>query len=269
MVLYKRHIRLYAQKHLMRYFLYIAYIGRAYSGWQVQQNALSVQQVVQETLSSILATDITILGSSRTDKGVHAKQQVAHFDLTQPIDPKNLMYRLNMVLPADISITAIRPVVDDAHARFDAFYRTYEYTIVTHKDPFYRHMAVWLHGLPTLELLNQAASLFRIKADFEFFSKVTYSVKTFVCDIKEASWLPLENKVVFRIRADRFLRGMVRTIVGTILKVATGKMSLDSLQKLIVSKPAVRPVLTLVPPHGLTLTAIDYPEALFLKEHAL
>ncbi|ROT47069.1 tRNA pseudouridine(38-40) synthase TruA [Candidatus Cardinium hertigii] len=251
----------------MRYFIYLSYFGKAYSGWQIQQNALSVQQVVQEVLSSLLSTEVFILGSSRTDKGVHAKQQVAHFDVMQPIDLANLKYRLNRVLPADMGITAICPVVDGAHARFDASYRIYEYTIISHKDPFDRHTAFWLGHLPPLELLNQAAALFRIQADFEFFSKSSNQAKTFVCTIQESYWLQLGDKIVFRIQADRFLRGMVRAIVSAILKVGSGKMCLDTLKKLIVKKPTERPGLTLVPPHGLTLVAVGYPEALFLKKN--
>ncbi|MDD9140181.1 MAG: tRNA pseudouridine(38-40) synthase TruA, partial [Candidatus Cardinium sp.] len=123
-------------------------------------------------------------GSSRTDKGVHAQQQVAHFDTIQPIDVANLMYRLNRMLPVDISITAIRPVQDNAHARFDACYRTYAYTLMLHKHPCYHATAVWVHRLPPLPLLNQIASLFCVQTDFEFFSKVAHQVKTFVCTIE-------------------------------------------------------------------------------------
>jgi tRNA pseudouridine38-40 synthase len=252
----------------MRYFIYLSYIGKAYSGWQIQNNALSVQQVVQEVLSKVLSTEIFILGSSRTDKGVHAKQQVAHFDAEEAIDLSNLTYRCNMVLPADISVSAIRPVIDGAHARFDALYRVYEYMIIAHKDPFYRHTAAWMRHLPPLELLNQAASLFYTKANFEFFSKVTNQIKSFVCDIQEVAWLHVDDKIVFRIKADRFLRGMVRTVVGFILKVGMGKMSLAALQQLILVKPIARPVLTLAPSHGLSLVEVGYPKRLFLQEHA-
>ncbi|TSJ80956.1 MAG: tRNA pseudouridine(38-40) synthase TruA [Candidatus Cardinium sp.] len=252
----------------MRYFIYIAYLGKAYSGWQVQRNALAVQQVVEEALGRLLPTAVAISGSSRTDKGVHARQQVAHFDLIGPIDPADVSYRLNRILPSDISITAIRPVVDGAHARLDACYRSYAYTIITQKDPFYRDSAVWLCHVPPLALLNQIAALFVIQADFEFFSKTTDATKSFVCNIKEAFWLQIDQKIVFHIKADRFLRGMVRTIVGTILKAATGKMDITALAQLIRQKPAVRPVLTLMPPHGLTLVEVGYPEALFIKENA-
>ncbi|CAH2559877.1 tRNA pseudouridine synthase A [Cardinium endosymbiont of Oedothorax gibbosus] len=252
----------------MRYFIYISYFGKAYSGWQIQKNAVSVQQVVEEALGKLLSTSIAISGSSRTDKGVHAAQQVAHFDLITPIDPAHLTYRLNRILPSDISITAIRPVVEGAHARFDACYRRYAYTIVTQKDPFYRDKSVWMRCVPPLPLLNQISALFSIQADFEFFSKITDSTRHFVCKVEEASWLQMDHKLVFYIQADRFLRGMVRTIVRTILAVATGKMDLATLVQLIRQKPRVRPMLTLMPPHGLTLVEIGYPETLFIQENA-
>ncbi|TDG95560.1 tRNA pseudouridine(38-40) synthase TruA [Cardinium endosymbiont of Culicoides punctatus] len=249
----------------MRYFIYVSYIGRVYSGWQIQKNAISVQGILQELLSKILSEPIHLYGSGRTDKGVHAKQQVAHFDVTPTLDTSNLLYRLNRMLPSDISITTIRPVVDDAHARFDASYRIYEYTINVNKDPFCGYTASWLHHLPPLELLNQAAALFCLKTDFEFFSKITHQVQHFVCDIQEAAWVQKGSQLVFRIKADRFLYGMVRTIVSTMLKVGTGKMSLSVLKKMILEKPLKRPIITLAPPHGLTLVEVGYPEVLFLE----
>ncbi len=247
----------------MRYFIYISYFGKAYSGWQIQKNALAVQQVIENTLSKLLSRTVAVLGSSRTDKGVHATQQVAHFDLVTPVDLSDLIYKLNRVLPSDISVTAIRPVVDGAHARFDTCYRRYAYTIVTHKNPFYREQAVWLRCMPPLDLLNQIAALFCAKADFEFFSKVTDATKHFVCNVEKAYWMQADQKIVFHIQANRFLRGMVRTIVATILKVATGKMDIATLAQRIIQKPTLRPMLTLMPPHGLTLVEVGYPESLF------
>lgn len=251
----------------MRYFIYISYFGKTYSGWQVQKNAVSVQQVVEAALGKLLSTTMAVSGSSRTDKGVHAAQQVAHFDLITRVDLVDLIYRLNRILPSDISITAIRPVVDGAHARFDACYRRYTYTITMQKDPLYKGHAIWLYRIPPLALLNQIAALFCIQSDFEFFSKKTNTAKTFVCNIQEAFWVQMDQKIVFHIKADRFLRGMVRAIVGTILKVASGKMDLATLKQLVRQKPKVRPMLTLMPPHGLTLVEIGYPETLFIKEN--
>ncbi|WP_342265078.1 tRNA pseudouridine(38-40) synthase TruA [Cardinium endosymbiont of Philonthus spinipes] len=249
----------------MRYFIYISYFGKAYSGWQIQKNAVAVQQVIEMALGKLLATAVVVSGSSRTDKGVHAVQQVAHFDLVTPIDPTHLAYKMNRILPSDISISAIRPVIADAHARFDASHRKYAYTIVTEKDPFYRDKAVWLRRMPPLTLLNQIAAMFTGKADFEFFSKVTDATKGFMCNVEEAFWLQTDYKVVFYIKANRFLRGMVRAIVGMILKVATGQMDVTTLTQLIRHKPEVRPTLTLMPPHGLTLMEVGYPEALFIQ----
>ncbi|WP_243518232.1 tRNA pseudouridine(38-40) synthase TruA [Candidatus Cardinium sp. cBcalN1] len=253
----------------MRYFIYIAYLGKAYSGWQVQKNALAVQQVVEEALGKVLSMPITISGSSRTDKGVHAQQQVAHFDLIRAIDPSDLIYRLNRILPSDISITAIRPVIDGAHARFDASYRTYHYTIVIKKNPFYKDHALWLCRMPPLVLLNEITTLFCLTTDFEFFSKKAdtdfqKNAHGFVCDVKEANWLQIDQSVIFQIKANRFLRGMVRVIVSTILKVAIGKMDLAALAGLIREKPPIRPILSLMPAHGLTLMEVGYPETLFI-----
>ncbi|MGI2298803.1 tRNA pseudouridine(38-40) synthase TruA [Candidatus Cardinium hertigii] len=253
----------------MRYFIYLSYFGKAYSGWQVQKNGPSVQQVVERAMGKLLSTNIAISGSSRTDKGVHALQQVAHFDHIPPIDLADLTYRLNRVLPSDISITTIRPVVADAHARFDACYRRYAYTIVTQKDPFYRDRSVWLRRMPPLGLLNQLADLFCLESDFEFFSKKTDGVKTFVCHIEEVCWLQMDDKIIFQIQANRFLRGMVRTIVGTILKVATGKMDIATLKQLIRQKPRLRPTLALMPAEGLTLVEVGYPERLFIQTNGL
>ncbi|MCT4696772.1 MAG: tRNA pseudouridine(38-40) synthase TruA [Candidatus Cardinium sp.] len=251
----------------MRYFIYISYLGKGYSGWQIQKNGYTVQQVIEEALGKLLSRTITISGSSRTDKGVHATQQVAHFDSITPIDPVHLTYRLNSVLPSDISITAIRPVVEAAHARFDACHRRYAYTIITHKDPFYRDRAVWLRRTPPLGLLNQIAALFSVQADFEFFSKTTDATRGFICNIEEAAWVAIDDKIVFYIQANRFLRGMVRTIVGTILKVATGKMDSATVAELIQKKPNTRPILTLMPAHGLTLVEVGYPPSLFVQQN--
>ena len=250
----------------MRYFIYISYLGKAYSGWQCQKNAVSIQQIVEDSLSKLLSSPISIYGSSRTDKGVHAQQQVAHFDLNHSpgIALPHCIYKLNSILPKDISVAAIRPVIDEAHARFDACYRVYSYTIIRKKHPFYTDTAVWIYNLPPLDLLNQIAAFFCIKADFEYFSKVNKQVDTFVCDIQEAAWSQIGDKILFRIKANRFLRGMVRTIVGAILKVAMQKMALLDLQQWIKEKPVVRPILTLAPAHGLSLVEVGYPEKLFL-----
>lgn len=249
----------------MRYFIYLAYLGEAYSGWQIQKNALSVQQIVQEALSKVLSIQVTIWGSGRTDKGVHASNQVAHFDLEKKIpNAPHLLYALNRILPSDVSITAIRPVVPHAHARFDALYRVYEYTLVGTKNPFYKQVAVWTDPLPPLALLNQLAAFFCASADFEYLSKVNKQLQNFSCTVQEATWSQVEDRIVFRIKSNRFLRGMVRVLVGIMLKVGKGKLAWETAQQWMLTKPMERPILPLAPPHGLSLVEVAYPENIFL-----
>lgn len=248
----------------MRYFIYISYLGKAYSGWQIQKNGLAVQQVIEEALGKVLAKPTPISGSSRTDKGVHAAQQVAHFDCTTFINFSDFIYRMNRILPSDITIKAIRRVVDDAHARFDACYRKYAYTIIKQKNPFYKDQAIWLNQMPPLTLLNTIASLFCVETDFEFFSKKTDIMNNFICNITHAGWSEIDQKLVFHITANRFLRGMVRAIVSIMLKVANNKMDLRELAQRIKVKSNIRPVLTLMPPNGLVLMEVGYPVRLFI-----
>ena len=249
----------------MRYFIYISYVGQAYSGWQIQNNARSIQQTIQDTLGKILSCNISIVGSSRTDKGVHAKQQVAHVDIAKPINIPCLIYKLNRMLPADISILSMRPVLDNAHARFNALYRSYEYSLTTEKDPFHYHNTTWFYNLPSLELLNEISAFFCRKADFSYFSKINHQTKTSLCHIQKATWSQVDNKIVFYIKSDRFLHGMVRMIVSSILKVGMGKISFTTLQKWMQPNTTIRPHLTLAPPGGLTLTEVSYPDYLFCR----
>jgi len=249
---------------MMRYFIYISYLGTSYSGWQIQNNAISIQQVVQHALRKVLGTPLlSIVGSSRTEKGVHAKQQVAHFDVDDPIDTAQLTYASNRILPSDVSIHKICPVIDQAHARFDALYRVYEYTILDQKDPFYKDTSIWMGHLPSLDVLNQIATQFCIEADFEYFSKVNKQADNFVCTIEEAVWSYEEGKTLFRIKSNRFLRGMVRAIVAIMLKVGMGKMDMLTLQKMVAKTQRVP--LPLVPACGLTLVEVGFSENLFIK----
>lgn len=251
----------------MRYFLYLAYMGKAYSGWQIQKNAHSVQQVVEEVLSRLFQEKIVLVGSSRTDRGVHAKQQVAHVDLLPCICLANLAYRLNRMLPADIAVEAIRPVAQDAHARFHASYRKYAYTIRAHKNPRYMDSTLWMHTLPSCKLLNQAAGFFCTKADFSNFSKALHPRKSPICKIEECYWIECKDKITFYVKANRFLHGMVRAMVGAMLQVANGKMTFNQLRSLILGGSAAASTPTLVPAHGLTLVEVGYPEKLFLEEN--
>ncbi|NJN25559.1 MAG: tRNA pseudouridine(38-40) synthase TruA [Cyclobacteriaceae bacterium] len=248
----------------MRYFFQISYKGTHYHGWQIQHNALSVQQVLQQKMSQLISTDIEITGSGRTDTGVHARQQYFHADLPHKIDPEDFRYHYNAILPRDMVVHTIQAVAPNAHARFDALSRAYEYRIIANKDPFEQGLA-FVYAWPLhLDLLNQASSLLLGKQDFESFSKVRTQVNHFVCEISEASWQQSDDLVVFRIKADRFLRGMVRTIVGTLLMVNEGKICLDDIQKILASRERAKAGRS-VPPEGLYLTEICYPSQIFLN----
>ncbi len=224
----------------MRYFIYIAYHGTNYCGWQEQPNAISVQETLSKAISTILRQDIKIVGAGRTDAGVHAKNMVAHFDTFNPINDLNKLKRsLNSFLPYDIAINDIHSVADDAHARFDANYRRYEYHISLEKNPFSKNLAATMF-LPNLniERMNEAAKILFNYTDFTSFSKLHTDVKTNNCEIHHAQWHYDEkhNVYVFTIQANRFLRNMVRAIVGTLLDVGTNKISIDDFTKIIEKK---------------------------------
>ncbi len=245
----------------MRYFLECSYFGKAYHGWQYQPNAISVQEVLEEGLSTLLRTKISIVGAGRTDAGVHAKQLFAHFDVEGLDNPTDLTQRLNSYLPADIAVTAIFEVPADAHARFHAAQRTYEYWVVRHKNPFYNDTAHYVWSPLDLKAMNIAADLLLEHSDFECFSKSNTDVKTFLCKISKAHWELQEEKLVFTITADRFLRNMVRAIVGTLLDVGLGKMSPEAVNTIIESKDRGQAGAS-VPAKGLYLTKVTYPKTI-------
>lgn len=241
----------------MRYFIELAYKGTNYHGWQYQPDADSVQETLNKALSLLLKTEIDIVGAGRTDTGVHAKKMYAHFDYDAEIDSKKLVHKLNSFLPKDIAIFDIIKVADDAHARFDAAKRTYEYHIHTFKDAF-ENDGSWLHQLPLdLEAMNEACQILFRHNDFECFSKTHSDVRTFNCVIFEAHWQQNGNKLVFTISADRFLRNMVRAIVGTMINIGLGKINLDDFEKIIESKNRSKAGFS-APAHGLYLTQIEY-----------
>ncbi|RKS02297.1 tRNA pseudouridine(38-40) synthase [Flavobacterium sp. 102] len=251
----------------LRYFIELAYKGTNYHGWQYQPDASSVQETLNKALSIILKKEIDIVGAGRTDTGVHAKKMYAHFDYETDIDSKLIVHKLNSFLPKDIVIFDIRKVHDDAHARFDATKRTYEYHIHTFKDAF-ENDGSWLHQLPLdVDKMNRACQILFKYTDFECFSKTNTDVRTFNCVIFEAHWQQLEpkanrtesngNKLVFTIAADRFLRNMVRAIVGTMINIGLGKINLEDFEKIIESKDRGQAGFS-VPAHGLYLTQIDY-----------
>ncbi|WP_313111291.1 tRNA pseudouridine(38-40) synthase TruA [Aequorivita sediminis] len=247
----------------MRYFIEIAYNGKNYFGWQRQPKQVSVQQVIEESLSTLLRSDIKITGAGRTDAGVHAKQLFAHFDFEGISDSNALIFRINSFLPKDISVLNILQVKENAHARFDAVAREYEYVISLRKDPFSQDFAYQLNKIPDVDLMNKTAELLFNRIDFQCFSRSKTDVKTFNCVISKASWELVDYKLTFTIMADRFLRNMVRAIVGTLLDVGFGKTSVEDFQAILNSKNRSRAGAS-APAHGLYLTKVKYPEEIFL-----
>ncbi|MFI2744020.1 tRNA pseudouridine(38-40) synthase TruA [Zhouia sp. PK063] len=245
----------------MRYFIEFSYFGKAYHGWQRQPNAISVQQVLEEGLSTILRSNLTVIGAGRTDAGVHAKQMFAHFDVAQPLEIGVLHHKLNSYLPKDIAIHEIFEVNDDAHARFDAVSRTYEYWIVFNKNPFYTDFAYHLKQEVSVAKMNEAAKVLFDYTDFKCFSKSNTDVKTYHCKIMQASWEMNGDTLVFTVKADRFLRNMVRAIVGTLLTVGMDKATVADVKKIIESKNRSKAGVS-VPAQGLYLTKVEYPSAI-------
>ncbi|MDI1317140.1 tRNA pseudouridine(38-40) synthase TruA [Flavobacterium sp.] len=246
----------------MRYFIELAYKGTNYHGWQIQPDSASIQETLNKALSMLLKTDIESMGAGRTDSGVHAKQMFAHFDFDEEIDSKQLIYKLNSFLPKDIVIFDVFKVADEAHARFDATKRTYEYQIHTRKDAF-ENDGSYQFNLPlNLDKMNEACKLLFKYTDFECFSKVHTDVNSFNCKIVAAHWKQEGSRIIFTIAADRFLRNMVRAIVGTMINIGTEKISLADFEKIIESQDRSQAGYS-VPAHGLYLTKIEYP---YLKE---
>ncbi len=240
-----------------RYFIEFSYDGSDYSGYQIQPNAPSVQAVLQDKLSILHGEKLEIVGSSRTDAGVHAKQQFAHFDSQKTVQ-KDWVYRLNKMLPNSLAVHTIKEVKPDAHARFDALSRKYEYHITSEKNPFLSKYAYCFGINLDLEKMNLAAGILLEYQDFEAFSKVHTDVFTFNCQIKQAFWERINSHhLIFHIEADRFLRGMVRAIVGTLLEVGQNRLSILEFQKIIESKDRSKAGRA-VPANGLFLTEVKY-----------
>ena len=246
----------------MRYFVEFAYNGKAYCGWQSQPNSVSIQQVMEYSLSVLLSCPITLTGAGRTDSGVHSKQMFAHFDY-EGIIQSNFVHRVNTFLPRDIVIYAFYQAENEAHARFDAVKRTYQYYIVQYKNPFLTDFAFHFHWNLDIDLMNKACEILKMYDDFQCFSKSKTDVKTYLCKIEKAFWKRNdENILVFEITADRFLRNMVRAIVGTMLNIGQKKLTLEGFKQVIESKNRGKAGFS-VPAHGLYLTKIVYPERLF------
>ena len=242
-----------------RYFIEFAYDGTAYHGWQKQPDAISVQQKLEEGLSLLLRQEILTTGAGRTDAGVHAKQMFAHFDLNHKADLENITYKLNRWLPQDISIFSVFAVDGEDHARFHATSRSYEYHFHLRPDPFYNKSSYILHRRPNVELMQQAAKILLDYSNFKCFSRSKTQVKTYICDVTRAQFEQDGFHLVFHITADRFLRNMVRAIVGTLLEIGYGKKTMADLHKIIKSQDRSAAGAS-APAHGLYLTKVDYPE---------
>lgn len=242
----------------MRYFIELSYNGSAYHGWQNQPNAISVQEVIEKGLSTLLKETISIMGAGRTDTGVHAKQMFAHFDYKSNFDESNLVFKLNSFLPSDIAIHAIFQVKDDAHARFNASGRTYLYRISLKKNAFTFNNVFYMKQVLDIEKIKQATKVLFQYKDFQCFSKSNTDVKTYNCDIMKADWVLVNDELQFTIKADRFLRNMVRAIVGTLINIGLGKINIDDLHTIIQSKNRSEAGFS-VPAHALYLIEVEYP----------
>lgn len=242
----------------MRFFIQLSYNGTNYHGWQIQPNAASVQETLTKALSVVLnKKDIEIMGAGRTDSGVHASQMFAHFDYENEIDSQTIVHKLNSFLPKDIAVSNIILVDENAHARFDATQRTYEYKINSSKNVFLDKLSWYYNKELNVNAMNESAELLLKFIDFQCFSKVHTDVNTFNCSITEAFWKTENDQLIFTISADRFLRNMVRSIVGTLVYVGLGKISKADFQTIIESKDRKKAGFS-VPAHGLYLTKIKY-----------
>lgn len=242
---------------MSRYFLEVSYKGTAYSGFQSQKNANTIQAEIEKAFEMLQKERVIMVGSSRTDSGVHALQNFFHFDYNEDLNP-HFVYKMNAILPADIVIKNVFPVSDKAHCRFDAISREYNYYIYRSKDPFLRERAFYFPYKLDIDKLQQSAQMLRDYVDFTAFSKRKTQVKTFNCQVMESEWFWEENILVYRVKANRFLRGMVRAFVATMLKVGRVKMDLDQFKEIIESKDASRANFG-VPAHGLFLIKVEYP----------
>ncbi|MCF6295965.1 MAG: tRNA pseudouridine(38-40) synthase TruA [Flavobacteriaceae bacterium] len=243
----------------MRFFIELSYNGSAYHGWQNQPNAISVQEVLEEALSTLLKEKIDIVGAGRTDTGVHAKQMFAHFNTTVEFSLDEIKYKLNSLLPKDIAVQDIFKVNNEAHARFDAISREYKYRISLHKNVFAFNDSYYFKQELDIDKMNEAAKILFEHEDFKCFSRSNTDVKTYNCNIMNAEWVLKEGELIFTIKADRFLRNMVRAIVGTMINIGIGKTSIVQFHDIIKSKNRSQAGAS-VPGHALYLTKIEYPK---------
>jgi tRNA pseudouridine38-40 synthase len=247
-----------------RYFIFISYKGTSYHGWQIQPNSLTVQKILEDALSIILNEKISTTGAGRTDTGVHALLFCAHFESESPDLHKTnkLAFKLNSFLPDDISVNDIRKVLPDANARFSAISRTYKYYISRSKDPFFDNSSWYIHGDIDIQKMNECCRILLTHNDFTSFSKLHSNTKTNLCNVYEASWKEEDNKLVFTIKADRFLRNMVRAIAGTMVDFGTGKRNLKEFEDIIAKRNRCEAGKS-APAKGLFLINIEYPPEIF------
>lgn len=248
----------------MRYFFQISYRGTNYNGWQSQPNATGIQQIVEKVMTTVLQEKIAIIASGRTDTGVHCVKQYFHCDIEKTFNKDRLIIQLNSYLPKDIAIHDIFKVAPEANARFDAFERTYEYHITRIKDPLKTGLAFHYFKEVDLPTMNKAGALITGTHDFQCFSKVHTDVNHFICELKEVHWNQKKDSLVFTITGNRFLRGMVRAIVGTLLDVGSGKISMKEFQEILKSKDRKKAGMN-APPEGLFLMEVKYPKSIFAK----
>lgn len=250
-----------------RYFLYLSYLGTGYMGWQVQPGKATIQGILENALSTILQEKIGCTGAGRTDSGVHAAFFVAHFDSAAEglENRENFLFRLNRFLPPEIAVNQVRRVRNGSHARFDALSRTYEYTISKSKNPFTRNTSWFRHGSLDIERMNRACSLLMEYNDFTSFSRLHSDVKTNNCLISEATWVSSGELIIFRITADRFLRNMVRAIVGTMIEIGTGSLEPEEIKVIIEARDRSRAGKS-ARAEGLSLVNISYREDIFISD---
>ncbi len=243
---------------MSRYFIEVAYLGTAYAGFQRQDNAHTVQAELEKVLGLLNRQPVQLTGSSRTDAGVHALQNFFHYD-TELEQPEKLLYNINALLPRDCVARSLRRVAPDAHCRFDAVSREYRYHCTTRKDPFLEGRAYYFPYTANLELMQAAAAILLEYRDFTSFSKRNTQVKTFICQLTESRWEAVPDGFTYYVKGNRFLRGMVRALTGTMLRVGRGKMDLDMFRRVIEAKDCTLADFS-VPAHGLFLEKVNYPE---------
>ena len=249
---------------MRRYFLYLKYKGTSYKGWQVQPGKPTIQAEIERVLSILLQNEVCVTGAGRTDTGVHAEMMVAHFDSEiSPGKSIELIYKLNRILPADISVQDLREVKTDSHARFNAISRTYQYRIATRKNPFLTGLRTYIYDPIDLDAMNKSCSYMIDYKDFTSFSKLHTDVKTNICNIQYAHWYADDYGIIFEIKANRFLRNMVRAIVGTQLEIGRKKLEPEEIRTIIEKKDRSAAGKS-VKAEGLFLTAIDYPDEVFI-----